>query len=128
MKIRDFNPHCLFVKTVCHSIALAVSHASKGVEFKPDFCEIYGYFADSKKRHRKFQEFLKFFIYKKNHKILQHSEIRWFSLHACISRIIEQWDPLILYFRLQYLKHKDMSFEFYSKVLRIISLNFTSIL
>lgn len=28
-KIGEFNPHCVFVKSGCYSIALVVSHASK---------------------------------------------------------------------------------------------------
>lgn len=116
-KIREVNPHCVFVKCVCHSIALAVSHASKNTlprSLNQIVKEVYGYFAHSSKRQREFQEF-HFFFNSENHKILQHYDIRWLSLHACINRIIEQWDPLKFYFRGQYLEDKNISAEFLSQ-------------
>lgn len=45
-------------------------------------------------------------------KNLQHYDIRWLSLHACINRIIEQWDPLKLYFHGQFMEDKSISAEF----------------
>ena len=32
-------------------------------------------------------------------KILKPSQTRWLSLHSCVSRVLEQWDALILYFQ-----------------------------
>lgn len=63
-KIREINPHCVFVKCVCHSIALAVSHASKITlprSLNQIVKEVYTYFAHSSKRQREFQEFQNFF-------------------------------------------------------------------
>ncbi|XP_073947802.1 uncharacterized protein [Choristoneura fumiferana] len=73
--------------------------------------KVYGYFAHSSKRQREFQEFQNF-LNSEHHKILQHYDIRWLSFHACINRIIEQWEPLKLYFRGQYLEDKNISAEF----------------
>ncbi|CAG9790711.1 unnamed protein product [Diatraea saccharalis] len=81
---------------------------------KSDLQRSFGYFAHSSRRQREFKDFQNFFN-SENHKILQHSEIRWLSLHACINRIIEQWDPLKLYFQRQYLKDKNISAEFLSQ-------------
>lgn len=113
-KIREINPHCVFIKCICHSIALAVSHASKSTlprSLNQIVKEVYGYFAHSSKRQREFQDFQNF-LNSGSHKILQHYDIRWLSLHACINRIIEQWEPLKLYFRGQYLEDKNISAEF----------------
>ncbi|XP_037875635.2 uncharacterized protein LOC119630401 [Bombyx mori] len=72
---------------------------------------VYGYFAYSSKRQREFREFQNF-LNSENHKILQHYDIRWLSLHACANRVIEQWNPLQLYFRAEYLEDKNISAEF----------------
>lgn len=55
-KIREINPHCVFVKCVCHSIALAISHASKTLprNLNQIVKEVYGYIAHSSKRQREF--------------------------------------------------------------------------
>lgn len=43
---------------------------------------------------------------------MRHYEIRWLSLHACVNRIIEQWDALKLYFHHQYLLDRNLNAEF----------------
>lgn len=113
-KIRHVNPHCMFIKCVCHSTALCVSHASKHNiprAINQTVQEVYGYFAHSSKRQREFAEYQDF-IGTKKHKILKHYEIRWLCLHACIKRILEQWDALKLFFQAQFLDEKNISSEF----------------
>ena len=34
----------------------------------------------------------------KPHKLLHVSQTRWLSLHAAVARVLEQWNPLTLYF------------------------------
>ncbi|CAG4918515.1 unnamed protein product [Colias eurytheme] len=62
-KIKAVNPHSLFIKCVCHSTALSVSHASKDTlprAVNQIVKEVYGYFAHSSKRQREFSEFQEF--------------------------------------------------------------------
>lgn len=114
-KIRDINPQCLFVKCVCHSIALAASYASKLLprSIEQLVKEVYNYFGHSSKRQREFSEFQEFTNTDK-HKILRHYDIRWLSFHNCVNRILEQWEPLKLFFQGQYLadKKQNVSTEF----------------
>ncbi|CAG9790388.1 unnamed protein product [Diatraea saccharalis] len=113
-KIRDRNPHCLFIKCICHSTALSVSYASKDTlprAINQVVKEVYVYFAHSSKRQREFLEFQEF-TKTEQHKILQHYDIRWLSLHSCINRTLEQWDALKVYFQGQYLDDKNMSSQF----------------
>lgn len=114
-KIKEVNPYCVFIKCVCHSVALAVSHACKVFprSIEQLVKEVYNYFSSSSKRQRDFAEFQKF-TNSEEHKILRHHDIRWLSLHACVNRILEQWDALKLYFHAEYLldKKQHVSVEF----------------
>lgn len=112
-KIQAVNPHCVFVKCVCHSVALAVSYACKELPRNIDQVvkDVYNYFSHSSKRQREFLEFQDF-VGSDKHNILRHYEIRWLSLHACVNRIIEQWDALKLYFHDQYLLDRNLNAEF----------------
>jgi len=103
-KLRRESPDCIFVKCVCHSIALAVSKVCATL---PRTCEAlvrdtYGYFSHSAKRKNSFNEFQQF-TNSPQHNILKMYDIRWLSLNACVDRIIEQWEPLKLYFQGEYL-------------------------
>lgn len=112
-KIEAVNPHCVFVKCVCHSVALAVSYACKELprNIEQVVKDVHNYFSHSSKRQREFIEFQDF-VGSDNHNILRHYEIRWLSLHACVNRIIEQWDALKLYFHHQYLLDRNLNAEF----------------
>lgn len=112
-KIKAVNPNCFFIKCVCHSAALSVSYACKILPryLEQIVKEVYGYFSQSSKRQRDFVEFQNFTDTEK-HKLLRHYDIRWLSLHACVSRIIEQWRALQLFFQDQYLSDRNMSSEF----------------
>lgn len=106
-KIKEVNPYCVFVKCMCHSVALAVSHSCKVLPraIEQLVKDVYSYFSQSSKRQREFAEFQNF-LNLDHHKILRHYDIRWLSLHSCVNRILEQWSPLKLYFQGQYLEDK----------------------
>lgn len=112
-KIKSINPHCIFVKCVCHSSALAVSYACRTLPRSLDQIvkETYSYFSHSSKRKREFKVFQEF-VGTENHNILRHYEIRWLSLHNCVSRIVEQWDALKLYFQQESLIERNHSAHF----------------
>lgn len=97
-------PRLFIMKCVCHSLALCASYACGKI---PDELEdlvksIYSYFKYSSKRQIEFKEFQKF-VEVKPHKLLRPCQTRWLSLHACISRVLEQWSALQLYFQGEYL-------------------------
>ena len=50
--------------------------------------------------HKRLDEFAKFqhFTQTEPHKILKPAQTRWLSLQMCVSRVIEQWDTLELFF------------------------------
>ena len=69
----------------------------------PRSCEdlvrnIYNFFAHSAKRKDEFKQF-QLFCNIKPHKILHPSVTRWLLLHEAVNRILEQWQPLKLYFQ-----------------------------
>jgi hypothetical protein len=97
-------PNLFIMKCVCHSLALCASYASEKI---PDDVEnliknIYTYFKYSSKRQIEFKNFQRF-TEVKPHKLLKPCQTRWLSLHACISRVLEQWPALQLYFQAEYL-------------------------
>lgn len=95
------------IKCSCHSAALVALYAC-GV--LPRSCkkvvhDIYNFFAHSNKRTHQYREFQEF-TNTEPHKILKPSQTRWLSLHECVSRILEQWDALILFMQDQDLSEK----------------------
>lgn len=105
-------PGIYIFKCLCHSLHLCASNACKTL---PRSCEdlarnVYGEFKNSAKRQhlfRQFQTFLDIDV----HKILRPAQTRWLSLKAVVSRIIEQWPALELYFREQMLTIRLKSVE-----------------
>ena len=94
----DF-PNVIIIKCSCHLIHLAASHAClKLPKFIEDFCRnVYSHFSLSAKRQNEFREFQKF-VELEPHKILAPGQTRWLSLEACVTRLLEQWGALKLYF------------------------------
>ncbi|KAG5864959.1 hypothetical protein JTB14_027567 [Gonioctena quinquepunctata] len=65
-----------------------------------DLCRnVYNHFGRNPKNSAAFKEFQTFHEVKP-HKILRASQTRWLSLQACVRRILEQWDPLMSYWRI----------------------------
>lgn len=98
-RLRALHPGITIFRCICHSIHLCASEAAKTL---PRHCEdllrnIYSYFSHSAKRKNEFKEFQEF-CQTKPHKILHVSQTRWLSLHQAVSRVLEQWRPLTLYF------------------------------
>lgn len=92
-------PGLFVMKCICHSFALCASYACatlpKDVE---DLArDVFSYFSCSPKRIGMLKEFQSF-MNVKPHKLLHLSQTRWLSLHMVVSRLLEQWDALKLYF------------------------------
>ncbi|XP_063890379.1 uncharacterized protein LOC135116761 [Helicoverpa armigera] len=92
-------PGIVISKCVCHSAHLCASQACKEI---PESVEqlardIYNFFKNSDKRQFDFRNFQSF-VEVEPHKILKPSQTRWLSLTAVVSRILEQWEALRLFF------------------------------
>lgn len=92
-------PHIYILACVCHSVHLCSSAAAnklpRSVE---DFVRnIYNYFSNSSKRIDQLNE-CQIFCQLKPKKLLHPAQTRWLSLQAAVDRVIENWEPLILFF------------------------------
>ncbi|XP_018563337.1 uncharacterized protein LOC111692190 [Anoplophora glabripennis] len=96
---KDF-PHIVCVKCSCHMAHLAASKAClKLPKHVEDLLRNIGsHFNRSSLRRKKFEEF-QIFFHVKIHKILSPSITRWLSIKSCVDRVLEQYQPLIAYFR-----------------------------
>lgn len=97
--IKDI-PNLFTMKCICHSYALCASYAClklpRGIE---DLARnVYAYFSNSPKRVESLKEFQAFANVKPN-KMLHPSQTRWLSLQMVVSRLLEQYGALTLYFR-----------------------------
>jgi len=104
-------PYVLTVKCACHMINLCASHAcltmSKTLE---DMCRnIYAHFHTSFLRQQDLIQFQEF-VNVKPHKLLGIGQTRWLSLEMCVSRVLEQWDALTLYFTSFVSEKRDPSY------------------
>ncbi|CAH1974503.1 unnamed protein product [Acanthoscelides obtectus] len=109
-------PGIIVQKCICHSLHLCASEACKVL---PRHCEdlvrnIFGYFKNSSKRQAQFTEF-QTFCNVEPHKILRPSQTRWLSLLMVVERIIEQWNPLQLYFVKEWTEHRLQASEVVAK-------------
>ncbi|XP_076032994.1 uncharacterized protein LOC143020457 [Oratosquilla oratoria] len=98
-RLKNVSPGISVFKCVAHTIHLCSSEAAKTL---PRVCEdlvrnVYNFFAHSAKRKFEYKEY-QVFCNVKPHKLLHPSATRWLSLHMTVNRILEQWQPLKLYF------------------------------
>lgn len=105
-------PGIMVQKCICHSLHLCASEACKCL---PRSCEdlarnIYGFFKHSSKRQAQFKEF-QVFCNVDPHNILRPSQTRWLSLLSVVQRILEQWEPLKLFFTANYIEHRLLASE-----------------
>lgn len=92
-------PNLFIMKCICHSFHLCASYACQKLpRFVEDLTrDIYNYFNSSPKRTSEFTAYQSF-CNVKVHKLLHPSQTRWLSVHFVVSRILEQYRPLQLYF------------------------------
>ena len=88
------------MRCICHSAHLCASHACEKLPRTAEelLRDVYNYFCHSSKRQAEFRAFQSF-AEVEPHKLLHPCQTHWLSLHACVSRVIEQWDVLIQYFK-----------------------------
>lgn len=100
------------MKCVCHSAHLCASEACKQLPraLEDMARNIFNFLKSSSKRQAELKQF-QMFLNLKPHKMLHPSQTRWLSLIAVVSRILEQWDSLKLYFTDTYLSQRLISTE-----------------
>ena len=104
-------PHVAAIKCSCHMIHLCASHACLKLSTTlEDLCRnIYSHFSRSTLRQKDFTQFQEF-VQAQPHKMLKLSQTRWLSLESCVTRILEQWKALRLYFIAFVADGKDPSY------------------
>lgn len=98
VKLKAEVPHLILIRCVCHSLQLAVSHATseclpRNLEFL--IKETYNWFAHSSVRQGKYKEL--YSTINEGHaplKLVQLSQTRWLSIDGAINRILDQWVEL----------------------------------
>ena len=93
-------PSVFVLGFVCHSFALCASHA---VSVLPPFLKsllkyITSYFSRSSKRQNDFTT-IQDVVQAVNHRIPKLAQTRWLSKENVVSRILEQWEVLVVYFQ-----------------------------
>lgn len=104
-------PHIVFVCCNCHMIHLCVSHACLKLSTSLEqLCRnVYTHFSRSSLHLHELEEF-QHFLNTSPHKLLSVGQTRWLSLEACVSRLLEQWDALLLYFTAVVNEKRDPSY------------------
>lgn len=94
----------------CHLINLAAEKAVIGLPIKIDeiLVDIFYYLEKSSKRKERFHKFQELYN-KEAKKILKHVCTRWLSLGRSLSRLVEQWDPLVSFFSEEVVSQKSSS-------------------
>lgn len=98
-RFKEILPNIYTLDCVCHSVHLCASAAARILPSQiEDFIrDVYHYFSNSSKRIDQFNE-CQIFCKLKPHKLLHPAQTRWLSLQAAVDRVLENWDPLILFF------------------------------
>lgn len=98
-RLKSDIPDLFVMKCICHSFHLCASYACATLPRVVEQLarDVYNYFMSSPKRLSELKEFQEF-VKVKPHKLLHPSQTRWLSLQAVVSRLLEQYDALQLYF------------------------------
>jgi len=115
-------PHLFVMKCVCHSLALCASHACASLPNGPEKLvrNIYLYMQYSFKRQSQFKDF-QVFLNLKPYKLLQPAQTRWLSLQSAIKRVLEQYEALILYFRVEQYDGINTASEIYENLMNPVN-------
>lgn len=106
-RFRILIPDLFIFKCICHSFHLCASIACEKLPAYVEILvrDIHNYLNTSPKRTKAFMEFQKF-IEMKPLEMLHPAQIRWLSLLPVVSRVIEYYNALKLFFQDQVLSEK----------------------
>uniref|UniRef100_UPI00358E6B22 uncharacterized protein isoform X4 n=1 Tax=Myxine glutinosa TaxID=7769 RepID=UPI00358E6B22 len=98
-RMEEAAPNLFVLKCYCHTFHLVAEHASKVLSKTADqlIHDVYNYFKMSPNRQKSYAEFQKF-VDVDTHRILKPCQTRWLSVAQCVTRILEQWPALVLFF------------------------------
>eukprot|EP00057_Strongylocentrotus_purpuratus_P026387 XP_011680861.1 PREDICTED: uncharacterized protein LOC105446133 [Strongylocentrotus purpuratus] len=98
--IHKENPECYIMGCPCHMIHNTAKKAAQALPVALDdfLVDIY-YYLDKSSKRIKGVKALQELCDAPTHKILKHGATRWLSLGQCLDRLIEQWEPLRLFFK-----------------------------
>ncbi|XP_071487576.1 uncharacterized protein [Diadema antillarum] len=93
------NPDTFIMGCPCHLLHLAAEKGASQLPFSPVdlLVPVFYYLEKSSKRNKEFKE-CQIMCDAEQHIMLKHVCTRWLSLERALSRLIEQWEPLKLYF------------------------------
>ncbi|CAM4573248.1 unnamed protein product [Leuciscus chuanchicus] len=97
--IKSQNPHIYMVGCACHLMHLAAEKASRSlcIDIEDMLILIYYYLDKSSKRKALLRD-LQMLCDTDVRKILKLSSTRWLALGKCVNRLLQQWEPLTLFF------------------------------
>uniref|UniRef100_A0A8C4R2Q0 Uncharacterized protein n=1 Tax=Eptatretus burgeri TaxID=7764 RepID=A0A8C4R2Q0_EPTBU len=98
--IHKQNPECYIMGCPCHMMHNTAKKAAQALPIELDdfLIDIY-YYLDKSSKRVKGVKALQELCDAPTHKILKHVATRWLSLGQCLDRLIEQWEPLRLFFK-----------------------------
>ena len=112
-RLKEETDVLVLLKCICHSSALVASKACLELPRSPEelLRSISSYLSGSAKRSAILEEIQDFFQ-SECKRMLKLSSTRWLSLHQCVVRVLENWNALLMYFRLSAVEDKLKSAEF----------------
>lgn len=98
--LKSKNPNIEVIGCTCHLINLAADKGASCLPLKIEehIIDIYYYLEKSAKRKEKLMHFQQLHNTEVK-KILKHVCTRWLSLNTCLVRILDQWNPLLSFFK-----------------------------
>ena len=95
-------PYCFIMGCICHSFALCSSYAVKHLPYWLDnlLKDLSTYFARSSKRQQEFKLIQEAAVVPQ-HNIPKLCQTRWLSRGKLIATVLEQWDALVLFYKVE---------------------------
>ncbi|XP_056598364.1 uncharacterized protein LOC130417080 [Triplophysa dalaica] len=94
------HPHIYLVGCACHLIHLAAERASRQLSVNiEDFLVTIYYYLDKSSKRKSCLRDIQIMCDAEVRKILKLSSTRWLSLGQCMARLLQQWDPLTVFFK-----------------------------
>lgn len=100
--LKEKQENLIVIGCLCHLINLAAEKGTACLNIKVDeiLVDTYYYLEKSSKRKDSLKKFQGLHG-EEAKKVLKHVSTRWLSLGKCLKRLLEEWDPLLSFFREQ---------------------------
>ncbi|KAK3910547.1 LOW QUALITY PROTEIN: SCAN domain-containing protein 3, partial [Frankliniella fusca] len=106
-RLKEICPWLILLNCICHSAAIAASHACKKLPAKVEALirRVANYVSGSPKRSAILEEFQEYY-HQAQLKMINPSRTRWLVLHPCVVRLLDNKVPLQEFFTLMALEDK----------------------